>query len=143
MATLRSSVSLSLKYSKNVNVGSAIVTITGKNAYSGSIRKTFRINPKATTMGKVSALSKGFTAKWKKQATQTKGYQLQYSISNKFPGGNKTKTVEINNVRTVSKKVTKLKARKKYYVRVRTYKTVNGTKYYSAWSKTQTVTTKK
>ena len=42
-----------------------------------------------------------------------------------------------------SKKITNLKGGKKYYVRVRTYKTVNGTKYYSPWSKTKTVTTKK
>ena len=36
-----------------------------------------------------------------------------------------------------------LKGGKKYYVKIRTYKIVNGTKHYSPWSKTKTVTTKK
>ena len=48
----------------------------------------------------------------------------------------------VKGYKKTSKKVTKLKAKKKYYVRIRTYKTVSGTKYYSEWSKTKTVRTK-
>ena len=73
------------------------------------------------------------------KATQTTGYQLQYSTSSKFKGA---KTVTITKNKTTSKKISKLKAKKKYYVRVRTYKTVGKTKYYSSWSKVKSVKTK-
>ena len=139
--TLQQDVDYTLTYSKNKNVGTASVVITGAGKYKGSIEKKFKINPKATSMVSASALSKGFTAKWKKLTTQTTGYQLQYSTSSSFKSGNKTVTITKNS--TVTKKVTKLKAKKKYYVRVRTYKTVSGTKYYSKWSGKKTVTTKK
>ena len=123
------------------NVGTYKVTVKMKGNYSGSKTVSFKINPKATTMSTVTAASKGFTAKWKKLTTQTTGYQLQYALNSKFTSGKKTVTISSN--KTVSKKVTKLKASKKYYVRVRTYKTVSGKKYYSAWSKAKAVTTKK
>ena len=84
---------------------------------------------------------KGFTAKWVRKTAQTTGYQLQYSIGKTFASGKKTVTVTRNS--KVSRTVTKLKARKKYYVRVRTYKTVNGKRFYSKWSKVKTVTTRK
>ena len=84
---------------------------------------------------------KGFEAKWKKQSTQTKGYQIQYSTDSKFKSGNKTVTVNKNS--TTKKTISKLKAKKKYYVRIRTYKTVGKQKYYSDWSKSVKVTTKK
>lgn len=63
-----------------------------------------------------------------------------YAANSKFTSGKKTVTVSSS--KTTSKKITKLKAKKKYYVRVRTYKKVSGTKYYSDWSKTKTVKTK-
>ena len=69
------------------------------------------------------------------------GYQIQYALNSKFTKSKKT--VKIKKAATVSKKVTKLKAKKKYYVRVRAYKVVSGKTYYSAWCKTRTVTTKK
>ncbi len=40
---------------------------------------------------------------------------------------------------TVSKTISSLTKGKTYYVRIRTYKTVSGTKYYSAWSSTKSV----
>ena len=76
---------------------------------------------------------------------QSKGYEVQYSTSSNFKKGNKTVTVGKN--MTTSKSVSKLSAKKKYYVRVRTYKNVkiNGqnVKLYSGWSKAKSVTTKK
>ncbi|MGN0457877.1 MAG: fibronectin type III domain-containing protein [Eubacterium sp.] len=127
-------------YSNNKNVGKAKVTVKFKDRYSGTKTLYFTIKPKATSISSVSAKSKGFTVKWKKQTTQTTGYQIQYSTSSKFTNA---KTVTVSKNSTTSKTVSKLKAKKKYYVRVRTYKTVNGTKYYSAWSKYKAVTTKK
>ena len=94
----------------------------------------------------MSAAKKGFTVKYKKQATQTTGYQIQYATDKNFKKNKKTVTVKKN--KTTSVKVKKLKAKKKYYVRVHTYKNVkdadgNAKKLYSSWSKTKTVKTKK
>ena len=125
-------------------VGKYAVKITFKGKYSGTKMLYFTIKPKATSISSLTAGSKKFTVKWKKQATQTTGYQVQYSASSKF---SKAKTVTVGKNTTVSKKISKLSGKKKYYVRVRTYKTVkiNGKsiRIYSGWSKAKTVTTKK
>ena len=125
-------------------VGKYAVKITFKSKYSGTKTLYFTIKPKATSISSLKAGSKKFTVKWKKQATQTTGYQVQYSASSKF---SKAKTVTVGKNTTVSKKISKLSGKKKYYVRVRTYKTVkiNGKsiRIYSGWSKAKTVTTKK
>lgn len=124
------------------NVGTYEVKITFEGSkYSGSKTLSYTINPKSTKLSKVSAKKKGFEAKWEKQSTQTKGYQIQYSTDSKFKSGNKTVTVNKNS--TTKKTISKLKAKKKYYVRIRTYKTVGKQKYYSDWSKSVKVTTKK
>ena len=123
------------------NVGTYKVTIKFKGNYSGTVTKTFTIKPKATTLSSVTAGKKKFTAKWRKQATQTTGYEIQYSTDKNFKKNNKTVTVSKNG--TTSKAVSKLTAKKKYYVRVRTYKTVGKTKIYSNWSASKAVTTKK
>ena len=125
-------------------VGKYAVKITFKGKYSGTKTLYFTIKPKATRISSLKAGSKKFTVKWKKQATQTTGYQVQYSASSKF---SKAKTVTVGKNTTVSKKISKLSGKKKYYVRVRTYKTVkiNGKsiRIYSGWSKAKAVTTKK
>ena len=125
-------------------VGKYAVKITFNGKYSGTKTLYFTIKPKATSISSLKAGSKKFTVKWKKQATQTTGYQVQYSASSKF---SKAKTVTVGKNTTVSKKISKLSGKKKYYVRVRTYKTVkiNGKsiRIYSGWSKAKTVTTKK
>ena len=125
-------------------VGKYAVKITFKGKYSGTKTLYFTIKPKATSISSLKAGSKKFTVKWKKQATQTTGYQVQYSASSKF---SKAKTVTVGKNTAVSKKISKLSGKKKYYVRVRTYKTVkiNGKsiRIYSGWSKAKTVTTKK
>ena len=122
------------------NVGTYKVTITLKGNYSGSKMLSFKINPKGTSISSMTRYSKAFTVKWKKQSTQTSGYQILYSTSSKFKSGNKYVTVTSN--KTTAKKITKLKSKKKYYVKIRTYKTVNGTRYYSGWSSVKYVTTK-
>ena len=127
------------------NVGQYKVTIKFKGNYSGSVKKTFNILPKGTTISKVSGGKKSITVKWKKQSKQTNGYQIQYSANKNFKSG--AKIVPVNKKNANSKKISKLKAKKKYYIRIRTYKTVkiNGksTKLYSAWSKSKIVKTKK
>lgn len=132
-----------LTYSNNKNVGQAAVTATGIGNYTGTLTAVFNIVPKGTNLSKVTAKKKSFLAKWKKQSAQTSGYELQYATNAKFKGA-KIKTVKKN--KTTSIAVKKLKAKKKYYVRVRTYKTVkiNGKsmKLYSNWSKAKKVKVK-
>lgn len=127
------------------SVGKYKVTVTFKgDKYSGSKYTYFNINPKGTSISKVYRAKKAFTVKWKKQsakmATSTiTGYQIRYSTSSKMTSP-KYKTVK--GYKYTSKKITKLKAKKKYYVQVRTYKTVSGKTYYSSWSSIKSVTTK-
>ena len=143
--TLVKNTDYTVSYAKDRKyVGKYAVKITFKGKYSGTKTLYFTIKPKATSISSLKAGSKKFTVKWKKQATQTTGYQVQYSASSKF---SKAKTVTVGKNTTVSKKISKLSGKKKYYVRVRTYKTVkiNGKsiRIYSGWSKAKTVTTKK
>ena len=143
--TLKRGTDYTVSYSSgSKNVGRYTVKVTLKGNYSGTKSLTYNINPKGTSISKITAAKKGFKVTWKKQATQTTGYQVQYSTSSKFKSA---KTVTISKNKTISKSVSKLSAKKKYYVRVRTYKTVkvNGknVKLYSGWSKAKSVTTKK
>ncbi|MCD7893246.1 MAG: L,D-transpeptidase family protein [Erysipelotrichaceae bacterium] len=120
------------------NVGSYKVTIKGKGNYTGTITKTFKINPVKTSIKSLTKGEYAFTVKWTKKTTQVTGYQIQYSTSSSFSNAT-TKTITKNS--TTSKKISSLKGNKKYYVRIRTYKTVSGTKYYSGWSSSKSVTT--
>jgi len=139
------STNVDLTYSKGrKNVGSYKVTVKGRGNYTGTITKTFKINPKGTSISKLTKGKKSFTVKWKKQsgkmaASRITGYQYRYSTSSKMTNA-KIKTVK--GYSKTSAKRTGLKAKKKYYVQVRTYKKVSGTTYYSAWSKVRSVKTK-
>ncbi len=129
-------------YKNNKYPGKASVTVTFNSVgnYRSYGKKTvyFKILPKSTTLKELTAQSKGFTAKWNKQ-TQITGYQIQYSTSLKYESG-KTKTY--NQTGGNSHKFTKLPAKKRFYVRIRTYKTVSGTKYFSEWSSSKSIKTK-
>ena len=89
------------------------------------------------------ALKKGMTVKWKKlsAANQKKvqGIEIQYALNSKFTKNAVLKTAKNNKT---SLKITKLKSKKAYWVRVRTYKKVEGTKYYGKWSKAKKIKTK-
>ena len=87
-----------------------------------------------------NAKGKKIVVKWKKN-TAGNGYQIQYSTSKKFAKGNKTKTISKN--KTTSYTIKKLKKKKTYYVRIRTYKKVSGKTYYSGWSSVKKVKIKK
>lgn len=131
-------------YSKGrKNVGNYKVTIKFKGNYSGTVNKTFTIIPKSTTLTNLSSSKKKVTVKWKKQVSQTNGYQLQYSLNSNFKSA---KLLNVTNNKATSKSISNLKSKKKYYVRIRTYKNVkvNGksTKLYSTWSKSLNVKVK-
>jgi len=112
-------------------VGKYKVTVTFKGNYSGTKTLYFTINPAKTTVSSLTAGSKKLTVNIAKKTSQVTGYQIQYSTSKKF-SSYKTKTV--TSYKTTKATLSSLKAKTTYYVRVRTYKTVNGTKYYSGWS---------
>lgn len=102
-------------------------------------KNTETVKPKKTSIKKLGKGKKKFTVTWAK-ISGVKGYQIQYSTDKKFKKNNKSVTV--TKQKTTKATVKKLKSKKKYYVRVRTYKTVNGKKIYSSWSKVKSVKTK-
>jgi hypothetical protein len=112
------------------------VTVTAKAAASdnylaASKTITITVNPTSTKLSSVSnAKGKKMTVKWKKNSLCS-GYRIQYSTSKSF-SSSKTKTVSKKS--TTSTKISGLQKGKTYYVRIQTYKTVNGKKYYSGWS---------
>ena len=137
--TLKKGTDYTVSYKNNAGIGTAIVTITGKGAYSDKIVKTFAIVPGATKITRITAGRKKLTVKWNRQSPQTTGCQIQYSSVKTF----KTqKIVTVSNAKTVSKTISGLAKKHKYYIRIRTYKTVGGKKYYSAWSAVKSASTK-
>ena len=136
---LKNGTDYTVSYSNNKKVGKATVKITGKGKYGGVITKTFKINPAKQEIQKLTAKSKAFFIDWAQKGSAT-GYEIQYTTNSKFTGAKK---VTITNNKTDKTTVSKLSANKKYYVRVRSYTTVGGTKYYGAWSAVKNVTTKK
>ena len=136
--TLKSGTDYTVSYKSNKAVGTATVTITGKGAYTGSVKATFKINPKKTTLKTVtSPKTKQLKATYSKVAGVT-GYQITYSTSSKFTKAT-TKSV---NASGTSKTISKLTKGKTYYVKVRAYKTVGKTKYYSGYSAVKKVKVK-
>ena len=133
---------------KTITSGST-VTWTDTGANTNGTEYTFKVVAKAATG--TSALSKSLvtyhvarpaissaantaakkmTVKWKKNA-KASGYEIQYTLKSSFSGA---KSVKITKAATVSKVIGGLQKGKTYYIRIRTYKTVGKTKYYSAWS---------
>ncbi len=129
-----------VKYAKGrKKVGRYSVKITFKGKYSGTKKQYFTIVPKTTAISTLTATKKSIKVKWKQRTKQVSGYQIQYATSKSFKS---KKTITIKNYKTTVKSIKKLKRNKKYYFRIRTYKVVNGKKYYSKWSKIKSIKTK-
>lgn len=135
-----------ISYRNNINVGQGKVIIRFSGDYSGSLEKKFIIVPEQTGFTGLKAKSRGFTMKWKRQSAQITGYEIQYSTGSRFPK-KATRTITVKSRKTTSKTISKLMPKKKYYVRIRTYKTVKedgiSTRIYSKWSKRKSVKTQK
>ncbi len=125
-------------YDANVAPGVAKVLVTGKGSYAGTREITFNIAPAANKILKCKKAKKAFTVTWTKDELGT-GYEVSYGLKKNFKGA---KTVKIAKSETTSKKVSKLKAKKKYFVRVRTYVTSGEQTIYGAWSPVKSVKTK-
>lgn len=112
------------------NVGTYKVTVKMKGNYTGTKTLTFNIIPAKTAITKIT--NSGTTAKlyWKAKTAQATGYQVQYSASSKFTSA---KTKNITSYKTSSVSLSGISKTKTTYIRIRTYKTVGGTKHYSLW----------
>ena len=124
-------------------IGKATITIIApeKTNHTTTTKKiTITVNPTKSVLSKVSnSASKKMTVVWRKNAVGS-GYQIQYSTSSKFMSA---RTVSVTKNTIVSKTIGNLVKGKKYYVRIRTYKTIGNVKYYSGWGAVKTVTIKK
>ena len=138
-STLKNGRDYTVSYSSNKKVGTATIKFTGKGSYGGVVTKTFKINPAKQNIQKLKSKSRSFFIDWAQKGSAT-GYEIQYATNSKFSGAKK---VTVTNNKTDKKTISKLSGKKKYYVRVRSYTTVKGKKYYGAWSSTKSVTTKK
>ena len=135
-ASLTKGTDYTLDYYNNNAVGKATVIVRGMGAYEGvTAGIVFNIKPKSVTVKSLKKpASKKLTVKWASHKTQTTGFQVRYATTKSFKSGT-YKTVTVNSKSATYKTLTKLKAGKKYYVKVRAYKTVDGKKIYSSWSK--------
>ena len=129
---LTSGTDYTVAYTSNTKVGKATVTVKGKGNYSGTLTKTFKINPKKAAVSKATPGKKKLTVKMGTKVASTGG--ATYQIAYKQKGTSKWKYTTTTKQ---SKVISKLKKGKRYYVKVRAYKTVSKVKYYGAWSKTK------
>ena len=135
--TLKPGTDYTVSYKNNKNIGTATLTIKGKGKYSGTLQKTFTIKPKTTKIKTFkSPKKKQAKVSWSKDS-KVSGYQIVYARNSKFTKGKNRVTVK--GYKTTSKTIKKLKSKKTYYVKVRSYKTVKGKKIYSSYSKVKKI----
>ncbi len=139
--TLKNGTDYTVTYpKKRKSIGKYTVTVAFKGNYSGTKKLTFEIVPAKVTLSKLTAGSKQLTATWKTVSGVT-GYEVVYSTSKKFTKKT-TKKVTVKKAKTKKTTIKKLKKGKKYYVKVRAYKTVGKAKIYGAYSKVKSVKVK-
>ena len=126
----------SITYSSNKSVGMGKITLKGKGGYVGTKIIHFKIVPKKTALSSVKNVrSRKLSVKWKRNTTVS-GYQIQYYTGK---SGKNSRTVTVKGYKSTSKTLSRLTKKKRYYVRIRGYKKVSGTMYYSGWSSAKTV----
>ena len=135
--TLRKGTDYSVTYKNNTKVGRGTATIKLKGNYTGTKTAGFDVRPKGTTIVSLVAAKKAFTVKWKRN-TAVNGYDIEYSNQKNFKNVATAKPKDAETIRytrnsVTSRKFTGLVSGRTYYVRVRTYKKVNGKYIYSTW----------
>lgn len=121
-----------LYYRNDKNSGIGTVQVRGIGKYS-RINKTltFKILPPKTLLTGLKKANRSFTASWKKNIQAT-GYQIQYAADSRFI--KERKTVTVGKQSAIRYKISGLKNKKTYYVRIRSYKRVGKKVLYSSWS---------
>ena len=121
-----------LYYRNDKNSGIGTVQVRGIGKYS-RINKTltFKILPPKTLLTGLKKANRSFTASWKKNIQAT-GYQIQYAADSRFI--KERKTVTVGKQSAIRYKISGLKNKKTYYVRIRSYKRVGKKVFYSSWS---------
>jgi hypothetical protein len=138
--TLKKGTDYTVTCKNNKNAGIATIIIKGKGNYSGTVKKTFKILPKQTTIAATASPKKGqIRVRWKKNS-QASAYQIMYSTNSKFKNAHSAYVKSSYTAKTISANVS---AGKKYYVKVRAYKKVGTSKVFGKWSAVKTVTAKK
>lgn len=130
--TLKKNVDYSILYSNNKNPGKATIRLTGKGAFYGTKKVYFYIAPKAPGIRRVDSRKKAFSIQIKKASGST-GSQLLYSASKSF------KNRKYVSFSSSSKTIGKLKSKKTYYVKIRSYKKVGSKKIYGSYCRVQKV----
>ncbi len=144
--TLKSGRDYNVKFaSGRKNVGRYSVKVTLIGSYKGSKTVYFNIVPKATSIKTLTGIRKGIKIKWQKMSSKMSksritGYQIQTATNSGFTKNKKS--YKVSGYSKTSGKITGLKAKKTYYVRIRTYKSISGRTYWSKWSKAKKVKTK-
>ena len=137
--TIEKGSALTLKYTDRRGLWAYVVYKGTTGFVSQKCISVSTAAPKSTSVMSVKGGKKRFTVKWKKVSGGISGYQIQYGRKSNFSDG---KIVTISKKTTVSRTIKKLKARKKYYVRVRTFKGSGSSRTYSPWSKKRSVKTR-
>ena len=137
---LKAGTDYSIAYKNNIVPGQATVTITGKGFYSGTKTIKFNIVPKKATVKKTASSKKGQLTVTCVKDTKASGYQVMVAYNSKFTKGKKTVLLTKNTKVTTT--IKNLKSKKTYYVKVRSYKTISGKKYYGSYSKVKTIKVK-
>lgn len=121
------------------------VSVKFRGDHAGTVKTTGTVKPATVAIKKAAAGKRALTIKWKSSGSSVTGYQIQLATDSKFKKN--AKKIKVKGYKVSSKKVKKLKASKKYYIRVRAYKTntLNGKKVttYSSWSKVTSRKTRK
>ena len=139
-AKLKSGTDYTVTYAEGrKDPGSYTVTIQMKGGYTGDKTLTFQIVPKAASIKKLTAQSGAIAVKINQSLTKTSGYEIQYSTSKSFKNA---ETVVITDSQVSSTTLAELSNKTKYYVRIRTFTTVDEVNYYSSWSSSKNVKTK-
>ena len=126
-----------LSWKNNKAIGTATVVVKGIGAWTGTIKKSFTINPRPVSLSKLTPGKGRLTATWKKGAGGV-SYTIQYSRYKDFRSA-KAVTAKKGAVRKVLKQLTR---GKRFYVRIRAWKKVNGKTYVSKWSKVKSAKVK-
>ena len=113
----------------------AVKTVNGKNYYGEYANIKITTKPKKVTISKLKSAKKKLSIYWKK-ISNCSGYEIQYSLKSSFKS---KKSIKIKNRKTLSKTIKSLKSNKKYYIRIRAYKQVEGKEIYGDFSKTKSM----